>query len=115
MFGNLWEMKQMYDKYKKLQETLKNTVIRARESGVLIDITAEMKIKDVKIEDESLLDPNMKESMEAAIKASIEKAQTKAQEVSMEKTKDTLWFDPNDIASMMWWGGGWMPNMPWMK
>ncbi|UFX83457.1 YbaB/EbfC family nucleoid-associated protein [Candidatus Absconditicoccus praedator] len=116
MFGNLGDMKQMYDKYKKLQETLKNTVIRAREGGVLIDITAEMKIKNVKIEDESLLDPNMKESLEEAIKASIEKGQNKAQEVAMQKTKDTLGFDPNDIASMMGGGGGGgMPNMPGLK
>ncbi len=111
MFGNMWDMKQMYDQYKKLQETLQNTVIRAREEWVLIDITAEMKIKDVKIEDESLLDPNRKEDMENAIKASFEKGQNKAQEVSMEKTKEILWFDPNDLANMMWgwWGmpGGW--------
>ncbi len=105
MFGKMWDMTQMYQKYKKLQDSLKNTVIRARESWILIDITAEMKVKDVKIEDESLLDPNSKEDIENAIKAAIEKWQTKAQEVAMEKTKEILWFDPNDMANMMWWWG----------
>ncbi len=117
MFWNLWDMTQMYQKYKKLQESMKNTVIRAREDWVLIDITAEMKIKDVKIEDEALLDPSRKEDMENAIQAAIEKGQTKAQEVAMEKTKEILGFDPNDLAWMMWWwwAGWWMPNIPWLK
>lgn len=114
MFWNLWELKQMFDKYKKLQEVLKNTIIRSREWWILIDLTAEMKVKDVKIEDESLLSPSMKETMENAIKASFEKAQQKAQEVAMTKTKEILWFDPNDLAWMMWWMWGWMPNIPWL-
>ena len=113
MLGNLWDMTKLYQSYKKLQEVMKNTVIRSREWGVLVDITAEMKIKDVKIEDESLLSPAMKEALEDAIKASFEKAQTKAQEVAMEKTKEILWFDPNDLAWMMWGGG--MPNIPGLK
>jgi hypothetical protein len=48
--------------------------------------------------------------LEWAIKACFEKWQAKAQEVAMEKTKEILWFDPNDLAGMMWWGG--MPNIP---
>lgn len=112
MFGNIGDMKKMYDKYKKLQETLKNTVIRAREWWLLIDITAEMKIRDVKIEDESILSPANKEWVEKAIKAALDKWQQKAQEVAMEKTKEILWFDPNDLANMMWWWG--MPNIPWL-
>lgn len=114
MFGNLWEMKQMFDKYRKLQEVLKNTVIRAREWGILIDITAEMKVKDVKIEDENLLNPAMKETLEKAIKSAFEKWQTKAQEIAMQKTKEILWFDPNDLAGMMWWMWWWNPMMPGM-
>lgn len=117
MFGNLWEMKSMYDKYKKLQKALKWTVIRSREWWVLVDITAEMKVKDVKIEDETLLAVDKKEDIELAIKNAIEKAQTKAQEVSATKTKEVLWIDPNDLAWMMWWlgGWGWMPNIPWLN
>jgi hypothetical protein len=35
----------------------------------------------------------------------------------MQKTKEILWFDPNDLAGMMWggdawWGLGWM--MQWL-
>ena len=95
------EMKKMFDSYKKLQNVLKKTIIRARESGVVIDITAEMKVKDVKIEDDTLLNPDRKAEIEEAIKACFIKGQTKAQEIAMEKTKEILGFDPNDLAGMM--------------
>jgi DNA-binding protein YbaB len=65
---------------------------------VLVDITAEMKVKDVKIEDDLLLSIDKKEELEIAIKGAIEKAQTKAQEVSAAKTKEVLGVDPNDLA-----------------
>ena len=62
MFGKVGELKKMYDKYKTLQNALKNLIIRAKEgkftdaSGVeqdaiVIDITGEMKVKDLKIND----------------------------------------------------------------
>lgn len=112
MLGGLGDMKQMYDKYQQLQKKLSNTLIRAKESGVVIDITADMKIKDVKIEDESLLSLDKKEDLEIAIKNAFVKWQQKAQEVAMEKTKEVLWFDPNQLASMFWWGqGGWFPGL----
>ena len=104
------EMKAMYDKYKKLQEALKKLIIRAKEDGLIIDITGEQKIKSVAIEDETLLNPDNKERMENAIKNAFEKWQSKAQEVAMQKTKEILGFDPNDLAWMMWWWG--MPKIP---
>ena len=110
MFWKLGDMKKMYDKYKKLQDALKKLLIRAKEWGVIIDITGEQKVKSVTIEDTDLLSLDRKVELERAIKACFEKWQAKAQEVAMEKTKEILWFDPNDMASMMWWGG--MPNIP---
>ena len=113
MFWKMWEMKQLYDKYKKLQDALKKLIIRAKEWWVVIDITGEQKVKTVTIEDESLLDLNRKTELEGAIKACFEKGQAKAQEVAMQKTKEILGFDPNDLAWMMWgWG---MPNIPWLS
>ncbi|MDP4011507.1 MAG: YbaB/EbfC family nucleoid-associated protein [Candidatus Roizmanbacteria bacterium] len=109
MFGKLGEMKQMYDKYKKLQEALQKIIIRARENGIIIDMTAEQKVKSVQIEDTELLNPEHKEVLEKALKVAFEKAQAKAQEVAMQKTKDILGFDPNDLASMM--AGGNMPKL----
>lgn len=114
MFGKMWEMKQMYDKYKKLQDALKKLVIRAKEDGVIIEITWEQKVRNVEIEDTDLLSVENKERLERAIKAAIEKWQAKAQEIAMQKTKEILWFDPNDLAGMMWgmgWGNGWFPGM----
>ena len=96
----------MYDKYKELQKALKKIVIRAKEDGVVIEITGEQKIRAVTIEDETLLDVASKSRIELAILKAVEKWQAKAQEVAMEKTKDILGFDPNDMASMMWWAGG---------
>lgn len=73
MFGKLGELKQMYDKYKKLQNELKKLLIRAKENGVVVDINGEQKLKSVTIEDETLLAVDRKEDLEQAIKAAFEK------------------------------------------
>lgn len=117
----MWEMKKMYDGYKKLQKALQKLVIRAKkweyevdwemvEWAVVIDITGEMKLKDLSINDENLLSPSRKSELEDLVKEAFIKAQDKAQEVVAAKTKEILWFDPNDLAGMMW-GGGWIPGL----
>lgn len=119
MFGQMWEMKKMYDKYKKLQDALQNIIIRAKdipqyegnELGIMIDISWETKVKDVQIHDPANLIPEwIKKHLEKAIKVSYEKWQQKAQEIAQEKTKEILGFDPTQLAGMMW--GGNMPNIP---
>lgn len=111
MFWKIWEMKQMYDKYKKLQDALKKIIIRAKENGIVIDMSAEQKVMKIDIEDVDLLQPSRKEAIETALKVAFEKAQAKAQEVAMEKTKEILGFDPNDLAGMLG-GMGWgMPKL----
>ena len=62
-------------------------------------------IKKVTIEDDSLLSVENKEKLEEAIKQAFVKGQQKATEVAMEKTKEILGFDPNQLASMF--GGNW--------
>jgi len=96
----------MYKKYKDLQDKLSNTLIRAKENGVVIDITADMKVKDVKIEDDSLLSVDRKSELEENIKKAFVKGQQKATEVAMQKTKEILWFDPNQLAGMLGGQGG---------
>jgi DNA-binding protein YbaB len=49
-----------------------------------------MKIKDIKINDTSLLNPDNKSNLESLLIATMQKAQTKAQEVVAEKSKDVL-------------------------
>ena len=66
-----------------------------------------MKIKDLKINDLSLLQPIQKNHLEEMLITAIQKAQTKAQEVVAEKTKEILGVDTNDLAGML--GGGGMP------
>ncbi len=120
MFGKLGEMKKMYDKYKTLQKALKNLVIRWKEGkftnaqwgeddSVVIDISGEMKLRELHINDEGLLNPEKKSHLEELIVKCFQKAQTKAQEIAAEKTKEILGFDPSDMANMMWGGG--MPGM----
>ena len=113
MLGQAGQMMEMYQKYKKLQDALKNLIIRSREDGILIDMSAEMEIKDVKIEDDNLMTLDNKEKLEKAFISAYQKAKTKAQEIAMTKTKEILWFDPNDLMGMMWWGG--MPKIPWLN
>lgn len=116
MFGKIGELKKMYDKYKTLQNALKNLVIRGKEGkftwtddseqdAVIVDISGEMKLRDLKINDMNLLDPAKKEALEKILVTCFQKAQTKAQEIAAEKTKEILGFDPSDMAGMMWGGG----------
>lgn len=122
MFGKLGELKQMYDKYKQLQDKLKNLLIRAKEGNymdengetqegaIIVDITGEMKLKDIHINDTKLLSLENKQKLEQTIKACFTKAQAKAQEVVAEKTKEILGFDPSNLANMMGGAGG-MPGL----
>ena len=114
----------MYDKYRELQKALKNLVIRAKEgeytneewekqAAVLVDMTWEMKLKDFKINDVALLDPAKKDQLEELIVKAFQKAQTKAQEIAAEKTKDILGFDPSNLAGLLWGGNGaGIPEIP---
>lgn len=114
-------MKKLYDKYKTLQDKLKNLLIRAkewkfidtdgseREDAVVVDMSGEMKLVGFTINDATLLSPNQKQLLESLVIKCFTKAQTKAQEVAWEKTKEILGFDPSDMASMM--AGGKLPGM----
>jgi DNA-binding protein YbaB len=53
-------------------------------------MTAEMKVKEITINDQDLLSPARKQELEQAIKTCFQKAQQKAQEVAAEKTKEIL-------------------------
>jgi len=68
---------------------------------VIVDISGEMKLRDLKINDMNLLDPAKKEALEKILVTCFQKAQTKAQEIAAEKTKEILGFDPSDMAGMM--------------
>ena len=109
----LWQYKEMFTKYKKLDKKLKSLIIRAKEwtymedweekPQVVIDISWEMKIKDLHINDDSLFTPSKKSELENLLITAIQKAQNKAQEVVAEQTKEILGVDTNDLAGMMWW------------
>jgi DNA-binding protein YbaB len=117
MFSKMGDMKKMYDKYKQLEKVLKNLVIRAKEGkydddgeekdAIVVDISGEMKIKDLKINDIGLLQPSNKDHLEQLLITAIQKAQNKAQEIVAEKTKEILGVDTNDLAGML--GGGGIP------
>jgi len=116
---DLWQYKEMFTKYKQLDKKLKSLIIRAKEwkyiedgeekDQVVIDISWEMKLKDLHINDESLLNPSNKDDLEKLLIAAIQKAQNKAQEVVAEQTKEILGVDTNDLAGML--GGGGLPGL----
>ncbi len=119
MFGKIGEMKQLYDKYKTLQKSLNNLVIRGKEGkfigsdgseqdAIVVDISGEMKLRELHINDDSLLDPMKKSQLENLITTCFQKAQAKAQEIVGEKTKEILGVDPSDMAGML---GGWLPGL----
>lgn len=112
--GDMKKMKQMYDKYKQLEKVLKNLIIRAKEGkyddngeekdSIIVDISGEMKLRDLQINDPTLFDYDRKEDLEDLIVAAFQKAQNKAQEVVAEKTKEIMGVDTNDLAGMLWEG-----------
>lgn len=122
--GKMGELKKMYDKYKELQKSLKNLVIRAKEgefidenweknASILIDMTGEMKIRDFKVNDLALLNPLKKDELEELVVKAFQKAQNKAQEVAAEKTKDILGFDPSNLWGLLGGGNGsGIPSIP---
>jgi len=120
MFDKMGDMKKMYDKYKQLEKVLKNLIIRAKEGkftgddgeeqdAIIVDISGEMKLKDLQINDMKLLDPSQKRRLEETIITAFQKAQNKAQEIVAEKTKEILGVDTNDLAGML--GGGGLPGL----
>jgi len=116
---DLWQYKEMFSKYKQLDKKLKSLIIRAKEwtyiedweerPQVVIDISWEMKIKDLHINDESLFTSSKKSELENLLITAIQKAQNKAQEVVAEQTKEILGVDTNDLAWML--GGGGLPGL----
>lgn len=116
MFWQLGEMKKLYDKYKTLQDKLKNLLIRAKEwsftdtdgsqrdDAIVVEMSGEMKLSNFTINDTTLLSLDKKQLLESLIVKCFVKAQTKAQEVVADKTKEILGFDPSDMAGMMAWG-----------
>ncbi len=121
MFWQLGEMKKLYDKYKTLQDKLKNLLIRAkegkftdtdgteREDAIVVEMTGEMKVHAFLINDTTLLALDHKQMLESLVVKAFTKAQGKAQEIAAEKTKEILGFDPSDMAGMM--AGGKLPGM----
>ena len=117
-FKDLGQYKEMFTKYKQLDKKLKSLVIRAKEGKytedweekdqVVIDISWEMKLKDLHINDDSLLNPSKKSELENLLVTAMQKAQNKAQEVVAEQTKEILWVDTNDLAWML---GGGLPGL----
>lgn len=116
MFWQLGEMKKLYDKYKTLQDKLKNLLIRAKEwsftdtdgsqrdDAIVVEMSGEMKLSNFTINDTTLLSLDKKQVLESLVVKCFVKAQTKAQEVVADKTKEILGFDPSDMAGMMAWG-----------
>ena len=115
---DLGQYKEMFTKYKQLDKKLKSLIIRAKEwkfmqdweemDQVVIDISWEMKLKDLHINDDSLLDPSKKSELENLLITALQTAQNKAQEVVAQQTKEILWVDTNDLAGMLGW---WLPGL----
>lgn len=113
MFGQIWEMKQMFDKYKTLQSEVKNLLIVWREGtyeydengekkvwDIVVKMNGEMKLIDFVVMNKKLLSEDKKEELETLTKKCFEKTQNKVKEVVSEKTQKILWFDPTQIWSI---------------
>ena len=113
---NLWKYKAALSKAKSMKKDLEKLVIRSKEWtyidenwteqnwAIVIDITWELKIKSLVINDVNLLDPSKKSKLEEILVAALQKWLTKAQEVSAEKAKWLFdWVDMNSLWELIWW------------
>lgn len=114
-FWELWKYKDLLTKWKAMQKELQNLVIRAKEWkyvdeewieqswAVVIDFTWDMKVRDLSINDKSLLNESNKEKLEKLLLDTIQKWLAKVQEVSTEKSKSILGdVDLWSIKDMLW-------------
>lgn len=118
MWLPFWKYKDLMStasKFRSMKKNMEKIVVRAKEWtclnsnweeqwAVVVEITWDMKIRDIKINDDSLLNPSNKSKLEELLMAVIQKWFTKVWEVVAEKNKDLLWWiDAGSLSEMLWW------------
>lgn len=91
MFDKAKELYQLQKKAKEIQKDLKNTEIESRstDESVVVVITADQKIKELKIADE-MFDVSKKKELEEKLIKVISEGLSRAQAVAAEKTKTLM-------------------------
>ena len=90
-FGQMKELYSLQKKAKEIQKELKNLEIEARsaDGNVTAVVNGEMKIVEIKIEDE-LLEPSRKTELQNALKDTVGQAMSKAQAESAARLQPVL-------------------------
>jgi len=90
IFGNMGEMmkmaKEMQGKLKKIKEELKNDLFSASASGVVVKISGDMDLREVKI-DPKLVDPNNVGRLEQLVAEAAGRALKEAKDGAAKKMK----------------------------
>lgn len=87
MFGKAKEQFDLVKKAKEIQNKLKSQVVTGESGPVKIVFNGELKVQKVEIDSDEF-DPAKLEVLEKDIKAAVEKAVTKSQEIGAELMKE---------------------------
>lgn len=79
----------MQNDMKAMQEKLKTTEVEASLSGITVKMLGSGQVKSVSIE-QSLIDPNDKETLEDLIVAALNKAREKSEELTAAETQKIM-------------------------
>lgn len=114
MFWKAGELKDMYDKYKKLEKEISNLMVIWREGefihqdekgeekkgDIMIKMDGKTNLVDFKITNPELLKEEKQLELESLIVKCFKKTQTKIQEEVQGRTQKIMWFDPSQIGSL---------------
>lgn len=99
LFGQAKDLYKLQKQAKKIKKELKNLHIEAEVNGIVITITAEQKVVDIKIPEEMLAPEKAAELQKSMIEA-FNKAIEKAQEVAAERMRGLMGDMGMDLPGM---------------
>ncbi len=89
LFGQARDLYKLQKQAKQVKQELKNLHIEAEVNGILVVMSAEQEVQEIKIP-ESLLAPEKAQELQRSLKEVLNKAIKKAQEVAAERMRDLM-------------------------
>ena len=92
VYMGLLDQGKMLLKARKIQKELKNTEVEAASNNgwVTVVFNAEMKLKELKLSDEAMMNSENKSELEKVLQNTIAEGLSRAQAVAAEKTKEAM-------------------------
>jgi len=89
LFGQAKDLYKLQKKAKDIKKKLKNLHIEAESNGIVVVISAEQEIIDVRVSEE-MMKPENQKKLQDSLKEAFNKAVKKSQEVAAHEMKDLM-------------------------